>query len=100
MAANINSTPQKAGAAAAPSSTERNGYKMTTDHKPFSPIAQKLREMGYVPLPRWWVTPVELEIISRITQHHLPIVLRIKEEIRLDQELDEYGRDWSRHRPE
>ena len=67
---------------------------MTADHKPFSPVEQKLREMGYVPLPRWWVTPAELEIISRITKHHLPTVLKIEEQIRSEQELDEYGRDW------
>jgi hypothetical protein len=47
-------------------------------------VGKKLREMGFVPLPRWWVTPEELEIISRITKHHLPTVLRIKDEIRRD----------------
>jgi hypothetical protein len=57
---------------------------MTADHNTFSPVGKKLREMGFVPLPRWWVTPEELEIISRITKHHLPTVLRIKEEIRRD----------------
>jgi len=56
--------------------------KMSADHKSYSPVAQKLRERGLVPLPRWWVTPEELEIISRITKHHLPTVLKIKEEIR------------------
>jgi hypothetical protein len=86
MAANINSTPQKAGAAAAPKSAERKGYKMTADHKPFSPVGQKLREMGFVPLPHWWVTPEELEIISRITKHHLPTVMKVKEEIRMEQD--------------
>jgi hypothetical protein len=55
---------------------------MSDDHKSYSPVAQKLRERGLVPLPRWWVTPEELEIISRITKHHLPTVLKIKEEIR------------------
>jgi hypothetical protein len=57
---------------------------MTADHNTFSPVGKKLRERGLVPLPRWWVTPEELEIISRITKHHLPTVLKIKEEIRMD----------------
>jgi hypothetical protein len=66
---------------------------MTADHKPSSPIAQKLREMGLVPLPRWWVTPEELEIILRIAKHHLPTVLKVKEGIRMEQELEECGRE-------
>ena len=73
--------------------------KMTDDHKTFSPVGKKLREMGYVPLPRWWVTPLELEIISRITKHHLPAVMKIKEQIRQEQALEEieenYKHDWS-----
>lgn len=72
---------------------------MTDDHKTFSPVGKKLREMGYVPLPRWWVTPLELEIISRITKHHLPTVMKIKEQIRQEQALTEieenYKHDWS-----
>lgn len=76
---------------------------MADDHKPFSPVGQKLREMGYVPLPRWWVTPAELEIISRITKHHLPTVLKIKEQIRSEQELEQYedsSHGWSNYRPD
>jgi len=64
---------------------------MSDDHKSYSPVAKKLREMGLVPMPRWWVTPVELEIISRITKTHLPTVLKIKEEIRAEQELEDYA---------
>jgi hypothetical protein len=72
---------------------------MTADHKSYSPVAQKLREMGYVPTPRWWVTPIELEIISRITKHHMPAVMKIKEQVRQEQALAEleenYKHDWS-----
>lgn len=72
---------------------------MTADHKPFSPVGQKLRDMGYVPLPRWWVTPAELEIISRITKHHLPTVLKVKEQLRQEQDLveleEQYKHRWS-----
>jgi hypothetical protein len=62
---------------------------MSDEHKSYNPIANKLREMGLVPMPRWWVTPVELEIISRITKTHLPTVLKVKEEIRQEQDLVE-----------
>jgi hypothetical protein len=76
---------------------------MCDDHKQSSPVAQKLRVMGFVTLPRWWVTPAELEIIHRIAKHHLPTVMAIKEQIRTEQELDEYGRSshgWHDYRPE
>jgi hypothetical protein len=63
---------------------------MSDDHKSYSPIAQKLRGMGFVPMPRWWVTPEELEIISRITKHHMPTIMRVKEEIRMEEELSRY----------
>lgn len=63
---------------------------MGDDHKQSSPVAQRLRANGFVPLPRWWVTPTELEIISRITKHNLPVVLKIKDEVRMEQELERY----------
>ena len=72
---------------------------MTDDHKTFSPVGKKLREMGFVPMPRWWVTPEELEIIGRITKKHLPTVLKIKEQIRQEQDLveleEQYKHGWS-----
>jgi hypothetical protein len=61
-------------------------FEMSDDHKSFSPIAQKLRGIGLIPLPRWWVTPTEADIISRIAKHHLPTVMRIKEEIWREQD--------------
>jgi hypothetical protein len=72
---------------------------MTADHNTFSPVGKKLREMGFVPLPRWWVPEAELEIISRITKKHLPTVLKIKEQIRQGQDLaeleEQYKHGWS-----
>jgi hypothetical protein len=72
---------------------------MSNEHKSSSPIAQKLRGIGLIPLPRWWVTPEEFEIISRITKHHLPAVMKIKEQIRQGQDLAEieesYKHNWS-----
>ncbi len=73
---------------------------MGDDHKQSSPVAQRLRANGFVPLPRWWVTPAELEIISRITKHHLPVVLKIKDEVRMEQELARYQdsyQEWDYH---
>jgi hypothetical protein len=72
---------------------------MTADHKSHSPVAQQLRGIGLIPLPRWWVTPTEADIISRIAKHHLPVVMKIKEQIRQEQALEEieenYKHDWS-----
>ena len=62
---------------------------MTADHKSHSPVAQQLRGMGLIPLPRWWVTPTEADIISRIAKHHLPAVMAVKEQIRHEQTLAE-----------
>jgi len=63
---------------------------MSNDHKLYSPVSQKLRELGLVPTPRLWVTPEELEIIKRITKHHMPTVIRVKEEAMLEEELRNY----------
>jgi len=32
--------------------------------------AEALREAGYVPIPRWWVTPDELDVIARMAHNH------------------------------
>lgn len=32
--------------------------------------AKALRAAGYVPIPRWWVTPDELDVISRMARNH------------------------------
>ena len=72
---------------------------MTADHNTASPIGKKLREMGYVPTPRWWVTPTEADIIARIAKHHMPAVMKIKEQVRQEHALAEieenYKHGWS-----
>lgn len=76
---------------------------MIADHKSHSPVAQQLRGMGLIPLPRWWVTPTEADIISRIAKHHLPTVMSVKEKIRMEQELERYedsSHGWSNYRPD
>jgi hypothetical protein len=76
---------------------------MSDDHKSHSPVAQQLRGMGLIPLPRWWVTPTEADIISRIAKHHLPTVMAVKEKIRLERELEQYeesSHDWHTYYPD
>jgi hypothetical protein len=76
---------------------------MSEDHKSYSPVAQQLRGMGLIPLPRWWVTPTEADIISRISKHHLPTVMAVKAQIRMEQETERYedsSHGWSSYRPE
>ena len=76
---------------------------MSNEHKPSSPVAQQLRGMGLIPLPRWWVTPTEADIISRIAKYHLPTVMSVKEKIRMEQELERYedsSHGWHSYRPD
>ena len=42
--------------------------------------AQALRAAGYVPVPRWWVLPEELEVIHRMAHNHQDEVNRIRGE--------------------
>jgi len=42
--------------------------------------AQALRAAGYVPLPRWWVLPEEMEVIHRMAHNHEDEVNRIRGE--------------------
>jgi hypothetical protein len=65
---------------------------MSDDHKSYHPVSQKLRALGLEPLPRWWATPEEIEIIKRIVKPHLPTVTRMKNEVRLEEELRNYGK--------
>lgn len=57
-------------------------------------VAKKLREAGYVPLPRWWVKPEDIEVIRRLTSHHAADIFRLRDEARLEKEMREY-KDWS-----
>jgi hypothetical protein len=66
---------------------------MSDDHKSYHPVSQKLRALGLEPLPRWWATPEEIAIIKRIVGLHMPTVIRIKDEVRLEEELRNYRRD-------
>lgn len=58
-------------------------------------VAKKLREAGYVPLPRWWVKPEDVEVVRRLTAHRVPEIYKLRDEARLEQELREYS--GSRH---
>lgn len=40
--------------------------------------AQALREAGFVPVPRWWVRPEELDVIGRIARNHEHTVTEIR----------------------
>jgi len=66
---------------------------MSNDHKSYSTVGQKLRALGLEPLPRWWATPDEITIIKRIVGLHIPTVIRIKDEVRLEEELRNYKGD-------
>jgi hypothetical protein len=43
-----------------------------------SPAAMELRELGYVPLPRWWVKREDMDYIAKLAQIHAPEVAAIR----------------------
>lgn len=53
-------------------------------------VARKLREAGYVPLPRWWVKPEDIEIIRRLTSHHAAEIFKLRDDAKLEKELQDY----------
>jgi hypothetical protein len=54
-------------------------------------MATRLRAEGYVPLPRWWVKPEDVDVVRRIVGHHAQEVYRIKSEVRLEREMQDYA---------
>lgn len=47
-----------------------------------SPAAEALRDAGYVPLPRWWVTQEQLDLIAYMIKDNAPEISRIRAEAR------------------
>jgi len=54
---------------------QKQRRKQRRDHS-----AQALRAAGYVPLPRLWVLPEEMEVIHRMAHNHQDEVNRIRGE--------------------
>lgn len=47
-----------------------------------SPAAEALRDAGYLPLPRWWVTQEQLDLIAYMIKDNAPEISRIRAEAR------------------
>ena len=47
-----------------------------------SPAAKALREAGFVPLPRLWVTPDQLVVIKRMAEGNSDVVNEIRRKAR------------------
>jgi hypothetical protein len=58
--------------------------KKTTPNEIKKPIADALRDNGYVPLPRLWVKAEDMEKIHKIAHAHSAEVHRIRGQIRQD----------------
>lgn len=43
-----------------------------------SPAAKALREAGYLPLPRLWVTPDQMQVIVRMAEGNKDVVNEIR----------------------
>ena len=50
--------------------------------KPRGKTVSALRKAGYVPLPRMWVLPDELDVIMKIARKHESEIVRIRDEAR------------------
>lgn len=59
---------------------------MRGDPQTVSLVAQALREAGYVPLPRFWVKPEDMEIIRRMAFRHAGVVNEIRGRINREAE--------------
>lgn len=44
-------------------------------------FASALREAGYKPLPRWWVTPAQMDIIAFIARQNEADIKKIKDRV-------------------
>lgn len=53
-------------------------------------VAKKLREAGYVPLPRWWAKPEDVEEIRKMTSRHVSDIFKLRDEARLEKEMQDY----------
>lgn len=63
--------------------------------------AKALREAGYVPLPRWWVTLEQMELIEYMAKQNQEEVNRIRGEARNTLSVeDQIDLAWLRHRGE
>lgn len=47
-------------------------------------FARALREAGYKPLPRWWVTPAQMDIIAFIARQNETDIQKIKDRVYAD----------------
>jgi hypothetical protein len=45
-------------------------------------VAAELRRRGYVPIPRWWVTPDELEVIRRMAHNHEDEIAEVRRQFK------------------
>lgn len=61
-----------------------------------SPAAQALRKAGYVPLPRWWVTQDQLDVIRRMAEGNSDVVnaIRTKANRRAGKLKEEWEEEW------
>lgn len=51
---------------------------MTNNADLKSPVAEELRSMGFVPIPRLWVTQDQLSVIYRMAEGHRDIINEVR----------------------
>ena len=68
---------------------------MGNGHELKSASSRALRAAGYVPLPRWWVTREQLELIAYMAEKNSDEVNRIRLENR--RPMNDVERAWAEH---
>lgn len=58
-----------------------------------SPTARALRAAGYIPLPRWWMTQDQVDLIAYMARQNKPEIDRIKDTLGNDDQISEDGKN-------
>lgn len=51
---------------------------MTNNADLKSPVAQELRSMGFIPIPRLWVTQDQLSVIFKMAEGHRDVINEVR----------------------
>lgn len=71
---------------------------MTNGSELKSKSAMALREAGYHPLPRWWVTTEQLELVAYMAKQNGTEVNRIRAEANGWKQEDDIEKAWKQHK--
>lgn len=62
-----------------------------------SPVSRALRDAGYIPLPRWWMTQDQVDLIAYMARQNKPDIDRIRNMLRDDEQTSEDSQNQRPH---